>query len=61
MLGWFARRRRLITFASLFRDNFEKGRLSCVSGEKIQDALEEAAGNSSNKFVKVHAGEYRPR
>ncbi len=29
-------------------------------GEKIQDALESAARNSSNKIVKVHAGLYRP-
>jgi len=30
-------------------------------GDNIQDALEQAAANKSNKVVKVHAGEYRPR
>lgn len=29
-------------------------------GDNIQDALDLAARNSSNKVVKVHAGEYRP-
>ena len=29
-------------------------------GENIQDALQEAARNSTNKTVKVHAGVYRP-
>src|SRR5204863_3780694 len=29
-------------------------------GDKIQDALELAARNTTNKIVKVHAGEYRP-
>ena len=29
-------------------------------GDNIQDALEQAAGNKTNKVVKVHAGEYRP-
>jgi Right handed beta helix region len=29
-------------------------------GENIQDALQQAAGNPTNKIVKVHAGEYRP-
>jgi hypothetical protein len=30
-------------------------------GDNIQDALQQAAGNKTNKVVKVHAGEYRPR
>jgi len=30
------------------------------AGDKIQDALELAARNTTNKIVKVHAGEYRP-
>jgi hypothetical protein len=30
-------------------------------GENIQEALDSAAGNATNKVVKVHAGEYRPR
>ena len=30
------------------------------SGDNIQDALQLAAGNTTNKVVKVHAGEYRP-
>ena len=30
-------------------------------GDNIQDALEQAAANKTNKVVKVHAGEYRPR
>ena len=29
-------------------------------GENIQDAMQAAARNPSNKIVKVHAGEYRP-
>jgi hypothetical protein len=29
-------------------------------GDNIQEALQQAAGNSTNKLVKVHAGEYRP-
>jgi Right handed beta helix region len=29
-------------------------------GDNIQDALQQAAANKSNKIVKVHAGEYRP-
>src|SRR4051812_17219891 len=29
-------------------------------GDKIQDALQLAADNKTNKTVKVHAGEYRP-
>ena len=29
-------------------------------GEQIQDALQQAASNKTNKVVKVHAGEYRP-
>src|SRR6185295_13967450 len=29
-------------------------------GDKIQDALQLAAENKTNKTVKVHAGEYRP-
>ena len=29
-------------------------------GDNIQDALEQAAANQTNKNVKVHAGEYRP-
>lgn len=29
-------------------------------GDNIQDALEQAAANKTNKVVKVHAGEYRP-
>src|SRR6478609_5650598 len=29
-------------------------------GDNIQDALQEAARNPTNKVVKVHAGEYRP-
>jgi hypothetical protein len=29
-------------------------------GDNIQDALQQAAANPSNKVVKVHAGEYRP-
>jgi hypothetical protein len=30
-------------------------------GDNIQDALQQAALNKTNKVVKVHAGEYRPR
>jgi hypothetical protein len=30
-------------------------------GDNIQDALDQAAKNTTNKVVKVHAGEYRPR
>ena len=30
------------------------------SGDNIQDALQQAAENKTNKVVKVHAGEYRP-
>jgi hypothetical protein len=30
-------------------------------GDNIQDALQQAAENSTNKWVKVHAGEYRPK
>src|SRR5437879_12095125 len=29
-------------------------------GDNIQDALEQAGENKTNKVVKVHAGEYRP-
>jgi Right handed beta helix region len=29
-------------------------------GDNIQDALQQAAENKTNKIVKVHAGEYRP-
>src|SRR5438034_10579816 len=29
-------------------------------GDNIQDALQQAAENKTNKVVKVHAGEYRP-
>jgi len=29
-------------------------------GDNIQDALQQAAANKTNKLVKVHAGEYRP-
>jgi hypothetical protein len=29
-------------------------------GDNIQDALQQAAGNRTNKTVKVHAGEFRP-
>src|SRR6185436_9266612 len=29
-------------------------------GDQIQDALQQAASNKTNKVVKVHAGEYRP-
>ena len=29
-------------------------------GDSIQEALQKAAGNKTNKVVKVHAGEYRP-
>src|SRR5438094_10529569 len=29
-------------------------------GDNIQEALQEAARNRTNKIVKVHAGEYRP-
>src|SRR6476660_1480441 len=29
-------------------------------GDNIQDALQQAAANPTNKVVKVHAGEYRP-
>ena len=29
-------------------------------GDNIQDALQQAAANKTNKTVKVHAGEYRP-
>src|SRR5882724_12882614 len=29
-------------------------------GDNIQDALQQAAENKTNKLVKVHAGEYRP-
>src|SRR6476620_5070837 len=29
-------------------------------GDNIQDALQQAAENKTNKTVKVHAGEYRP-
>jgi len=29
-------------------------------GDNIQDALQQAAANKTNKVVKVHAGEYRP-
>ena len=29
-------------------------------GDSIQDALQQAAANKSNKVVRVHAGEYRP-
>ena len=29
-------------------------------GDNIQDALQQAAGNKTNKVVKVHTGEYRP-
>jgi len=30
------------------------------AGDHIQDALQQAAANKTNKVVKVHAGEYRP-
>ncbi len=30
-------------------------------GDNIQEAVEQAAANKTNKVVKVHAGEYRPR
>src|SRR5260221_10769687 len=29
-------------------------------GDNIQDALQQAAENKTNKVVKVHTGEYRP-
>src|SRR5213593_1185757 len=29
-------------------------------GDNIQDALQQAAQNKTNKIVKVHTGEYRP-
>src|SRR5688572_29708375 len=29
-------------------------------GDNIQDAIQQAAANPTNKIVKVHAGEYRP-
>src|SRR5260221_12531666 len=29
-------------------------------GDNLQDALQEAAHNNTNKVIKVHAGEYRP-
>ena len=29
-------------------------------GDNIQDALQQAAANATNKLIKVHAGEYRP-
>jgi hypothetical protein len=29
-------------------------------GDQLQDALQQAAANKTNKVVKVHAGEYRP-
>src|SRR5262245_21226728 len=29
-------------------------------GDNIQEALQQAAQNATNKLVKVHAGEYRP-
>ena len=40
---------------SLERDGYH-----VFPGDKIQDALQAAARNPTNKVVKVHAGEYRP-
>lgn len=39
---------------------WSEGGYHVYPGDHIQDALELAAGNPTNKTVKVHAGEYRP-
>lgn len=39
---------------------FSNGCYHVFAGDNIQDALEQAAANKTNKLVKVHAGEYRP-
>ena len=39
---------------------FTNGAYQVFPGDNIQDALQQAAQNKTNKVVKVHAGEYRP-
>jgi Right handed beta helix region len=38
----------------------ENGAFHVYPGDQIQDALQMAARNPTNKWVRVHAGEYRP-
>ncbi|HEV8542936.1 MAG TPA: right-handed parallel beta-helix repeat-containing protein [Verrucomicrobiae bacterium] len=40
---------------------FSNGAYQVFAGDSIQEALELAAKNPTNKLVKVHAGEYRPQ
>ncbi len=46
---------RLVAAISLAEDGYH-----VFPGDNIQEALEQAAANKSNKVVKVHAGEYSP-
>jgi len=46
---------RLAAAISLSEDGYH-----VFPGDNIQDALQQAAANQTNKVVKVHAGEYRP-
>jgi hypothetical protein len=39
---------------------FSNGSYHVFPGDNIQDALQQAAENKTNKIVAVHAGEYRP-
>src|ERR1700704_983500 len=39
---------------------YSNGSYHVFPGDNIQDALQQAAENKTNKVVKVHAGEYRP-
>ena len=40
--------------------NYSQDGYHVFPGDNIQDALQQAAENKTNKVVKVHAGEYRP-
>src|SRR6478672_7707584 len=46
--------------AACLRSNLKEDGYHVFPGDNIQDALQQAAANKTNKIVKVHAGEYRP-
>src|SRR5262245_6838718 len=55
-LIWFALSAAPVSAAISFTNNA----YHVYPGDNIQEALQQAAQNKTNKVIKVHAGEYRP-